>query len=70
MILDRYLSTDLYNLVLEYSWPDTDDIRDNCFYGNYEKILTLEKKKYNNWNWGLFGACRGGHKELVLLIYR
>src|SRR5687767_9505215 len=28
-------------------------------------LLSIMRSEVSNWNWGLRGACQGGHKELV-----
>jgi len=60
----RYLIPDLTQLVLKYCWPEKSDICELYYYGNYEKILTIN----NNWDDGLPCACFGGHMKIVLLL--
>ena len=64
-VLNGYLISDLRQLVLKYCWPKTRNVWDLCAYGNYEETSILEDE---NWNYGLSGACRGGHMEIVLLM--
>ncbi len=33
-----------------------------------ELVELMLQKGANNWNFGLYGACRGGHKELAELM--
>ncbi len=64
-ILNQHLIPDLTQLVLKYCWSEKCDFYDLCFYGNYEKISTIEN---DDWNWGLRGACEGGHMDMVELM--
>ncbi len=64
-ILNQHLIPDLTQLVLKYCWSEKYDFYDLCFYGNYKKISTIEN---DDWNWGLCGACRGGHMDIVKLM--
>ncbi len=59
-ILNQHLIPDLTQLVLKYCWSENCNFHDLCFYGNYKKISTIEN---DDWNWGLCGACRGGHMK-------
>ncbi len=64
-ILNQHLIPDLTQLVLKYCWSENCNFHDLCFYGNYKKISTIEN---NDWNWGLYHACGGGHMNIVKLI--
>ena len=33
----EYLIPELWNIVLKYCWPNTDNFRELCKYGHYEK---------------------------------
>ncbi len=55
-ILNQHLIPDLTQLVLKYCWSEKCNFYDLCFYGNYKKLSTIEN---DDWNWGLYYACRG-----------
>lgn len=70
----------LTNLVLKYCWPvrsddviisSSENIRELCLYGNYEKLMELsdnQKTSDSNWSWGFCWTCRGGHMKIFQLI--
>ncbi len=64
-ILNQHLIPDLTQLVLKYCWSEKCDFYDLCFYGNYEKLSTIEN---DDWNSGLYHACRGGQGNIVELM--
>ncbi len=64
-ILNQHLIPDLTQLVLKYCWSVNIDNYDLCFYGNYEKLLTSKNIDLND---GLYGACYGGHMDIVELM--
>ena len=39
-----------------------------CKSGDSKAVHQAIHNGASDWNWGLRGACRGGHKDLVLLM--
>ena len=55
---DRYVLTQCLKPTLE----------NTCYLGDINLVFWALERGANDWNLGLWGACRGGHKEIIKII--
>ncbi len=81
-IYKKYVKNKKYVTVEYYLKPCDKTLKNMCKKGKYidiytdvpkrtftpENIRLLIAKNYTNWNYGLYGACRGGHVNMVNLM--
>ena len=63
--MKEYLIPDLWDIVLNYCWPNTNDFLKLCRYGHYEKISMVED---GLWNLGFELVCQYGYISMIDLI--
>jgi hypothetical protein len=56
--------------VVDSKMDISDQLEEYCILGNIKKIKQLISKNGDQlyWDWGLFGACKGGHLDIVKLM--
>ena len=63
--MKEYLIPDLWNIVLQYCWPNTNDFHTLCEYGYYEKVAIIEDEiSYITFD----VICKYNHKSMIKLI--
>jgi len=51
-------------------WRCCDTMYDVCETGSVWGVQLMIQHGANGWNWGLWGACRGGHRDLAELMIK
>ncbi len=63
-VYKKYLKNKKYVTVEYYFNPCNVTLKNMCKKGKYIEIFNVKV----NWNWGLYGACRGAYLDLVKLM--